>query len=527
MKWLNNAVFYQIYPQSFKDSNSDGIGDINGIISKLDYIKETGFDAIWINPCFDSPFFDAGYDVSDFYKVAPRYGTNEDMRNLFEEAHKRNIHVLLDLVAGHTSHLHPWFKQSMSQFRNEYTDRYIWTDWSGRNVDDVTGVYGWLKSICDREGACAYNYKSCQPALNFGFAKITDAEHGWQLKTTDKGPRKNVEELKNIMSFWLDMGCDGFRVDMAGSLVKNDDDQKETIKIWKEINGYIHQKYPQAAIVSEWGEPTRALQGDFDMDFLLSFGPSHYMDLFRNEYQLDFESKTHYFSKLGRGDISEFKKAYNLFYEQTKKGGMVALPTGNHDITRIAPQMDTDEIKLAFLFVLTMPGVPFVYYGDEIGMRYIIGMPSKEGGYHRTGARTPMQWDKSLNAGFSSAIKDELYLPIDPDENRPCVSEQEADPDSLYNTVKQLIKLRKEHMGLSNTASFEFVEVSDESYPLAYKRGTGDESYLVVINPKDSEAICKSMLLGDIIYSFGDSVRCDGKSMIVAPCSGFVARLDS
>ena len=127
-KWLDNAVFYEIYPQSFNDTNGDGIGDFNGIIEKLDYIKELGCNAIWINPCFESPFGDAGYDVSDYCKAAPRYGTNEDLKRVFEEAHKRGIHVLLDLVPGHTSVEHKWFRESMKAEKNEFTDRYVWTD---------------------------------------------------------------------------------------------------------------------------------------------------------------------------------------------------------------------------------------------------------------------------------------------------------------------------------------------------------------------------------------------------------------
>ena len=127
-KWLDNAVFYEIYPQSFNDTNGDGIGDFNGIIEKLDYIKELGCNAIWTNPCFESPFGDAGYDVSDYCKAAPRYGTNEDLKRVFEEAHKRGIHVLLDLVPGHTSVEHKWFRESMKAEKNEFTDRYVWTD---------------------------------------------------------------------------------------------------------------------------------------------------------------------------------------------------------------------------------------------------------------------------------------------------------------------------------------------------------------------------------------------------------------
>ena len=147
-KWLDNAVFYEIYPQSFNDTNADGIGDFQGIIEKLDYIKELGCNAIWINPCFLSPFGDAGYDVADYCRVAPRYGTNEDLKRVFEEAHKRDMHVLLDLVPGHTSVEHPWFKESMKADRNEFTDRYVWTN----NVWEAPEGMGSLRGISERDG---------------------------------------------------------------------------------------------------------------------------------------------------------------------------------------------------------------------------------------------------------------------------------------------------------------------------------------------------------------------------------------
>ncbi len=525
MRWIDNAVFYQIYPQSFKDSNGDGIGDIQGIISKLEYIKETGFNAIWINPCFDSPFMDAGYDVANFYKVAPRYGTNEDLRMLFEKAHSMDMYILLDLVPGHTSYMHPWFKESMKQEKNEYSDRYIWTDYVGRDTTTVEGVTGWLRGICDRNGSCAVNYYASQPALNYGFAEITDKENHWQMKPNEQGPRKNVDEMKKIMSFWLDMGCDGFRVDMAGSLVKNDYGQEETIKIWQDINGYIHKKYPNAVTISEWGEPTRSLRGEFDADFLLSFGPSHYMDLFRNANMLDFESNTNYFSKTGKGDLTEFKKAYMLFYEQAKNGGVICIPSGNHDLPRMTAYMDEEDIKLAFLFLFTMPGVPFIYYGDEIAMKYIHSIPSKEGGYYRTGARTPMQWDNSLNAGFSSSREAELYLPIDEDQNRPNVKQQMNDENSVYNTVKKLISLRKSQNCLGNKADFEFVDVSELRYPLAYIRSNENEKMLVVINPSSNYVECNIPKIGDVIFSIGEMFTNTGNNIKVAPCSGLVAKI--
>ena len=216
--WLEKAVFYEIYPQSFYDSNCDGIGDLPGILQKLDYLQYLGVNAIWLNPCFDSPFQDAGYDVRDYYKIAARYGTNDDARHLFDEAHRRGIHILLDLVPGHTSIEHPWFQASARHERNEYSDWYIWTDsgwtWEVPGLRLVNG-YG------DRDATFITNFFYCQPALNFGFAN-PDPRYPWQSPVDAPGPQRVRQEMRNIMKFWLDLGCDGFRVDMAASLIKND-----------------------------------------------------------------------------------------------------------------------------------------------------------------------------------------------------------------------------------------------------------------------------------------------------------------
>lgn len=168
--WLENSVFYEIYPQSFCDSNGDGIGDIPGIIGKLDYIRELGCNALWLNPCYLSPFGDAGYDVADYCQVAPRYGSNEDLEHLFQEAHKREMHVILDLVPGHTSTEHPWFKESSKAEENPYQGRYIWSDSVWRDVADYEGITGSLRGLFLRDGCVAVNFFSNQPALNYGFA---------------------------------------------------------------------------------------------------------------------------------------------------------------------------------------------------------------------------------------------------------------------------------------------------------------------------------------------------------------------
>jgi maltose alpha-D-glucosyltransferase/alpha-amylase len=213
-RWLESAVFYQIYPQTFYDTNGDGIGDIAGIIAKLDYLESLGVNALWLGPVFDSPFGDAGYDISDFYKVAPRYGTNRDLQRLFREAHQRGMHVCLDLVAGHTSNQHPWFTASARPEKNKYTNWYIWTDsaWNGTESNAIRG-------FSQRDAGYLPNFFFFQPALNYGYAK-PDPKKPWQLPVTHPDVQAVRAELRKIMKFWLDLGADGFRVDMASSLVR-------------------------------------------------------------------------------------------------------------------------------------------------------------------------------------------------------------------------------------------------------------------------------------------------------------------
>ena len=275
--WLEEAVFYQIYPQSFYDTNGDGIGDLPGIIQKLDYLAGLGVNALWLNPCFESPFQDAGYDVSDYYKVAARYGTNEDLRRLFVEARKRRIRVLLDLVPGHTSIEHPWFKAACRAERNPYSDWFIWTgsawEW------DVPG-YRVISGYAERDASYLTNFFYFQPALNYGFAN-PDPSRPWQQPVDAPGPRRVREELRNIMRFWIEMGASGFRVDMAGSLVKGDPDYREIKHLWQEMRVWLNREFPEAVLVSEWSNPIVALEAGFHMDFLLPHGTPGWAALFR------------------------------------------------------------------------------------------------------------------------------------------------------------------------------------------------------------------------------------------------------
>jgi len=494
--WLENAIFYEIYPQSFMDSNNDGIGDFKGIIQKLDYIKELGCNAIWMNPCFDSPFGDAGYDVADYYKAAPRYGTNDDLKLLFEEVHKRGMHILLDLVPGHTSTEHEWFKESLKAEKNEFSDRYVWTD----SIWEEPEGMGCIRGISDRDGSCAVNFFSHQPALNYGFYN-PDPQKKWQQPMDAPGPQSTLQAMKDVMAFWLEMGCDGFRVDMAGSLVKHDENSKGTISLWQNVREFLDKEFPDAAMISEWGEPDKSILGGFHMDFLLHFGPSHYNDLFRCEQP--------YFSSRGKGTAFEFIKKYKENYEKSDKKGLICIPSGNHDMDRLARHLSVEEMKVAFAFLLTMPGAPFIYYGDEIGMRYVENLISVEGGYGRTGSRSPMQWDNSTNAGFSLAPKEKLYVPQDESQDRPTVENQIKDENSLWKEVQKLIKIRQENKTLQNLAEIEFLS-DGSTYPLIYQRieKSTQEKITVILNPSEKECSYK-IKNGQIICSNSSKAQID------------------
>jgi maltose alpha-D-glucosyltransferase/alpha-amylase len=502
--WLEDAVFYQIYPQSFYDSNSDGIGDIPGIISKLDYIQSIGVTACWLNPCFESPFQDAGYDVADYYKVADRYGTNADLKRLFNEGHKRGIRILLDLVPGHTSIQHPWFKESCKSERNQYTDYYIWTDdaWKW----EVPG-YKVVSGYAQRNGCYITNFFYFQPALNYGFAN-PDPNQPWQQTMDAPGPQQVRRELKNIMRYWLEMGASGFRVDMAFSLIKADIDFREMTKFWQEVRSWLDVEFPDACLISEWGVPSRAILAGFHMDFCIPFGMPGYTALLRKPYGGGPGNDSYgfsFFDSIGNGNIMEFLDDYLLHYQKIVGKGHMAIPTGNHDINpRLSKGRSTEDLKLIFMFLLTMPGVPFIWYGDEIGMRSFDNMVSKEGGYNRTGARTPMQWSNTVNAGFSKAKAEELYLPIDPSLDRPAVVQQEKDPTSLLQCVRRLIAIRKTRPALQASADFEVLFAKSGKCPLIYKRSNEQEIFIIAINPSsqtvEAEFPAQSSILPQTIY---------------------------
>lgn len=522
--WLEDAVFYQIYPQTFRDSDGDGIGDLRGIIEKLPYLHDLGVNALWLNPCFVSPFGDAGYDVADFYRVAPRYGTNDDLRALFAEAKKRGIRVMLDLVAGHTSDQHPWFRESQRHERNRYSDWYIWTDsvwtWTAPGQQVVVGG-------AERDANYIPNFFHFQPALNYGYAK-PDPKAPWQQPVDAPGPQAVRAELKKIMAFWFDLGAAGFRVDMAGSLVKNDPDGAATAALWADFRAWMDREYPDRAMVSEWSQPQVAIPNGFHMDFLLPFAKPGYKALFRPE-----GATPPIFDRSGKTSPRVFLDEFEPLLAATRGKGLIAIPSGNHDtVPRLGNGRDAREVSVALAFLLTMPGVPFIYYGDELGMRARDGLPSMEGGYGRTGCRTPMQWDTSANAGFSTAPAARLYLPVDPAPDRPNVAAALADPHSTLRTARALIALRKAHPALQASGDFATIAAAPKQWPFVFRRSKNGETILVALNPTD-RAVTAELAAGaagrTIIDLLGEPAAFaraeDGLRVALPPASFAIVRL--
>lgn len=489
--WIKDAVIYEIYPQSFADSDGDGIGDLRGVIDHLDHLAWLGVTTIWFNPCFESPFVDAGYDVSDYLRIAPRYGTNDDMVELVAQAGRRGIRVLLDLVAGHTSDQHAWFRAELdADGPNPEGDRYVWAvDPPLRDTSrDVPGTASWVPSPGRRPGYYLKNFYDQQPALNYGWAQLPAGEP-FRDAVDAPGPVRNRQMLSDVMAFWFDRGVAGFRVDMAFSLVKDDPGLVHTTALWREIRDWMDECYPDRIIVPEGIEPRTDGRLAFDADFFLVIFAEH-ASLFDNQgaglspFHPEFVPL---FDASGNGSFDVFWDGWQGA-RQVDPERPVILATADHDLSRLACGPRTaQELRGAMTFLLTWGTVPSIYYGDEIGMRYLSGLPNVEGSicnpaYNRAGCRTPMQWDDRPNAGFSAAPAEHLYLPIDPDPGRPTVAAQRADETSLLHLTRQLIALRTEHPALGGRATTRLLH---DRYPLAYQRG---EDHFVVINPRAAAA---------------------------------------
>lgn len=490
---FKDLVFYEIYPNSFKDANGDGFGDLKGIISKLDYIKGLGFNAIWLNPIYESPFKDGGYDISDEWHVAKRFGTNDDLKELVKDCHEKGIRLFLDLVPGHMSAENPEFIKSGEATPNEFSDVFIWNS----SVWECENGYRLISGMLPRFGCYMVNFFAHQPAINYGFNKIEYPSWQKSYKETEAGKKY----LEKIMKYWLGFDIDGFRVDMADSLVKNDDTKEATIELWNTIRQDLKdQGVKEYYLTSEWSYPERALKAGFDSDFVLDHWTnfSHY--LFReDEMGTKAPLLVKYDEELFKMFQSDVKRRVNAAKREDKA---ISVISGNHDTWRLASFLTGDSLKLAYLFILTMPGVPYIYYGDELGFHTDKSLTSFEGGYQRTGSRLPMKFDSSNNNGFSTAEK--TFLPIYQADKT--VEEEQADPDSLMNLIAKLIKIRSEQTDL-RSQDFEFMNAKR----FAYRRG----KIAVYINIKEEEMKAE-IGKGKVLLTIGQC-QTEGHQLVI-PC---------
>jgi maltose alpha-D-glucosyltransferase / alpha-amylase len=485
--WYKDAVIYQLHIKAFYDSNNDGIGDFKGLTSKLDYIQELGVNALWLLPFYPSPFKDDGYDVSDYHNVHPQYGTRADFQNFVNEAHRRGLKVITELVVNHTSDQHPWFEEARrAPPGSAKRDYYVWSDtdqkYKGTRIiftDTETSNWTW-----DPVAKAYYWHRffSHQPDLNFDNPQVLEAVLG-------------------TMRFWLDMGVDGFRLDAIPYLIEREgtsnENLPETHAILKQIRALIDKNYANRFLLAEanmWPEDVRPYFGDGDechMAFHFPLMPRMYMAIaqedrhplveimaqtpeipdicqwavfLRNHDELTLEMVTNrerdYMYRMYAADL---QARINLGIRR-----------------RLAPLMenDPDRVKLMNSMLLSMPGSPILYYGDEIGMGDNIYLGD------RNGVRTPMQWSPDRNAGFSRADPQRLYLPpiMDPVYGFEAVNveAQTRDPASLLNWMKRMLATRKTSKAFGR-GRLEFLRPGNRKV-LAYLRELGDEAILCVAN---------------------------------------------
>lgn len=477
--WWQKEIVYQIYPRSFQDSNADGVGDLQGILSRLDYLQWLGIKAVWLSPIYPSPMADFGYDISDYVGIHPLFGTMDDFDILLKEVHARGMHLILDFVPNHTSDQHPWFLESRSSRTNPKRDWYIWKDAksNGSEPNNWLAMFGGTGWEWD-ETTQQYYYHAFlkeQPDLNWRNPEVQEAMLG-------------------TLRFWLEKGVDGFRIDVLWHIIKD-----ETFRN-NPINGdYLaHQPtYNQLLPVYSTDQPEvhelvqrmRKLMDEFGNRMMIG------------EIYLPIQQLMTYYGTDNNGVHLPFNfQLLSLPWEPLKIAAAIAeyetaLPRdawpnwvlGNHDQARVASRLGRDQAKIAAMLLLTLRGTPTLYYGDEIGMKDVpipleeirdpqgLNMPGKN--LSRDPARTPMQWDSFAYSGFST---EKPWLRTDRNYAKVNVVQQKEDPHSQLHFIKDLIALRQTQSAFTEG---EYVAVYADHQILSYlRKKEGADGYLVVLN---------------------------------------------
>ena len=477
-RWWQNGVIYQIYPRSFYDTNHDGIGDIPGIIAKLDYLHDLGVDALWLSPVYPSPQVDFGYDVSDYTDIDAKFGTLEDFKTLLAQAHQRGIRIILDLVLNHTSDRHPWFRESRSSRDNPKRDWYLWRDPAPggsppNNWASWFGGSGWEWDASTGQYYFHMFYKE-QPDLNWRNPQV-------------------VEEIRRIFRFWCDLGMDGFRLDVFNVYLKHADLPANPPKPGlRTFDRQVHlHDINQPELVPALQE-IRSILDEYPGRFAVG---ETFLDPEGRTENYVGEDKLHaVFNFRLANSPWKTRRILDAVLQWQNELPVHALPTwvlNNHDLPRAATRFGRREndqrLKQAAALLLTLRGTSFLYYGEEIGMRDIpVGrseIKDRVGRRYwplfkgRDGCRSPMQWDAGRNAGFST---DEPWLPVHANYPLRNAARQAEEPTSLLNFYKALIRLRRQHSSIQHGL---FLPLNPRPFSiLAYLRQTDEETILVALN---------------------------------------------
>ena len=485
-EWYRDAVIYEVFVRGFFDANGDGIGDLPGLIAQLDYLHWLGVNCLWLLPIFTSPQRDGGYDISDFYSIQPEYGDLDDMRRLIEEAHSRGIRVITDLVVNHTSDQHPWFQEARRSLNSPKRDWYVWSDTAARYADARvifvdTEVSNWT---FDPQAGAYYWHRffSHQPDLNYENPEVQDA-------------------MLEVIAFWLDLGLDGLRLDAVPYLFEaegtNCESLPQTHDFLRRIRREVDARFPARVLLAEanqWPSDVRAYFGDGDechMCFHFPLMPRMFMAL-RQEQRYPITEilaqtpaippdcqwgiflRNH--DELTLEMVTDAERDY--MYSEYARDPRMKLNIGIR--RRLAPLLGNGRRQMELLYglLLSFPGTPILYYGDEIGMGDNVYVGDRDG------VRTPMQWNGDRNGGFSRADFAQLYLPplMDPLYGyQACnVEQQQRSESSLLQWLRRFIRVRQAHP-VFGRGSFEVVEVTNPSI-LAFLRSSSAETILCVNN---------------------------------------------
>jgi alpha-glucosidase len=521
--WWQRGIIYQVYPRSFADSNGDGVGDLRGIIAKLDYLVELGVDAVWVSPVYPSPMADFGYDVSDYTDIHPLFGTLDDMRALISGVHERGLKLILDFVPNHTSHEHPWFRDARSSRTNPHRDFYLWRDPApdGGPPNNWLSVFGGSAWTLD-ELTGQYYYHAFlpeQPDLNWRHPEVR-------------------REMYQAMRFWLALGVDGFRVDVMWHLIKDKEwrdnppnpeydpsqppykaflpaystDQPEVLEIVREMRSVV-DGYGDRLLIGEIYLPIRRLISYYGVA-----GDGAHLPF-------NFQLITLPWNAL------QIAAAVSEYEGSLPPAAWPNWVLGNHDQPRIASRVGLLQARVAALLLLTLRGTPTLYYGDEIGMRDAFILPEqvqdpqgKNIGINRDPARTPMQWSAGPNAGFTDGAP---WLPLAEDFEHCNVEQEVGDEASMLSLYRRLIALRRHEPALALGAYRPVVSDGDV---FAYVREHEQRRFLVVLNlgPRPAQVMLDAVGSGEIVVATEhrrEGQRVSGR-VVMRGDDGLLVRLD-